>query len=206
MRSPTATSNAMDNGARVRVSIRIDKQARAARIDFTGRARSRRTLQRASLSHARRCAVCVPHAGERRDPDERRPFGRWRSSFRRLDAQAAVSGGSRRRQRRDFAGRHGLPVRGARRARGQPGHDEQLHLRRRRASVLRNNRRRFGRRPGLRRNLCSPDAHGELASDRSRSAGVALPVRLEDFRIRRGSGGAGRHRGDGDGSERRVRF
>jgi 5-oxoprolinase (ATP-hydrolysing) len=32
-----------------------------------------------------------------------------------------------------------------------------------------------------------------------------FPVRLEEFRIRRGSGGAGRHRG-GDGSERRVRF
>ncbi len=32
-----------------------------------------------------------------------------------------------------------------------------------------------------------------------------FPVRLEAYRIRRGSGGAGRHRG-GDGSERRVRF
>jgi 5-oxoprolinase (ATP-hydrolysing) len=32
-----------------------------------------------------------------------------------------------------------------------------------------------------------------------------FPVRLEDFHIRRGSGGAGRHRG-GDGTERRVRF
>jgi 5-oxoprolinase (ATP-hydrolysing) len=32
-----------------------------------------------------------------------------------------------------------------------------------------------------------------------------FPVRLEDFRIRRGSGGAGRHRG-GDGTERRMRF
>ncbi|HUQ10134.1 MAG TPA: hydantoinase B/oxoprolinase family protein, partial [Steroidobacteraceae bacterium] len=32
-----------------------------------------------------------------------------------------------------------------------------------------------------------------------------FPVRLESFRIRRGSGGAGRHRG-GDGVERRVRF
>ena len=32
-----------------------------------------------------------------------------------------------------------------------------------------------------------------------------FPVRLEAFRIRRGSGGAGRHRG-GDGVERRVRF
>ena len=32
-----------------------------------------------------------------------------------------------------------------------------------------------------------------------------FPVRLEDFRIRRGSGGAGRRRG-GDGTERRMRF
>jgi 5-oxoprolinase (ATP-hydrolysing) len=32
-----------------------------------------------------------------------------------------------------------------------------------------------------------------------------FPVRLESYRIRRGSGGAGRHRG-GDGGERRVRF
>jgi len=32
-----------------------------------------------------------------------------------------------------------------------------------------------------------------------------FPVRLDDFRIRRGSGGRGRHHG-GDGSERRVRF
>ncbi len=32
-----------------------------------------------------------------------------------------------------------------------------------------------------------------------------FPVRLEAYRIRRGSGGAGRHRG-GDGGVRRVRF
>src|SRR6266567_3885847 len=32
-----------------------------------------------------------------------------------------------------------------------------------------------------------------------------FPVRLEEYRVRRGSGGAGRHRG-GDGGERRVRF
>src|SRR5205807_5379751 len=32
-----------------------------------------------------------------------------------------------------------------------------------------------------------------------------FPVRLESFSIRRGSGGAGRHRG-GDGAERRIRF
>jgi 5-oxoprolinase (ATP-hydrolysing) len=32
-----------------------------------------------------------------------------------------------------------------------------------------------------------------------------FPVRLDEFRIRRGSGGAGRHRG-GDGTERRMRF
>jgi 5-oxoprolinase (ATP-hydrolysing) len=32
-----------------------------------------------------------------------------------------------------------------------------------------------------------------------------FPVRLDEFKIRRGSGGAGRHRG-GDGGERRIRF
>src|SRR6185503_10241634 len=32
-----------------------------------------------------------------------------------------------------------------------------------------------------------------------------FPVRLESFRIRRGSGGAGKHRG-GDGVDRRIRF
>jgi 5-oxoprolinase (ATP-hydrolysing) len=32
-----------------------------------------------------------------------------------------------------------------------------------------------------------------------------FPVRLDEFRVRRGSGGAGRHRG-GDGTERRIRF
>jgi len=32
-----------------------------------------------------------------------------------------------------------------------------------------------------------------------------FPVRLESFSIRRGSGGAGRHRG-GDGADRRIRF
>ena len=50
-----------------------------------------------------------------------------------------------------------------------------------------------------------PDAHDELASHDPEVLEWRFPVRLEDFRIRRGSGGAGRHRG-GDGSERRVRF
>ena len=56
---------AMDNGARVRVAIRIDKQARAARIDFTGTSAQQPNNFNAPVSgHARRGAVRVPHAGE----------------------------------------------------------------------------------------------------------------------------------------------
>ncbi len=56
---------AMDNGARVRVSIRIDKQARAARIDFTGTSAQQPNNFNAPVSgHSRRGAVRLPHAGE----------------------------------------------------------------------------------------------------------------------------------------------
>ena len=46
--------------------------------------------------------------------------------------EPALSGGGRRRQRRDLAGDHRHAVRRARRARRVAGHDEQLHVRQRR--------------------------------------------------------------------------
>ena len=168
---------AMDNGARVRVSIRIDKQARAARIDFTGTSPQQPNnfnapvpVTRAAVLYVFRTLVNdeIPmNAGCLKPLQILVPEA--------IDAEAAVPGRGRRRQRRDVAGRHGLPVRCARRARGQPGHDEQLHVRRRRAPVLRDHRGRLRRRTGLRRHLGRPDAHDELASHRSGSAGMALP-------------------------------
>ena len=90
----------------VRVSIRIDKQARAASIDFTGTSAQQPNNFNAPVSgHARGRAVRVPHAGGRRDSDERRlPQAAADLGAGRLDAQSAVPGRSRRRQRRDFAG------------------------------------------------------------------------------------------------------
>ncbi len=139
---------AMDNGAAVRVAIRIDAQrARSHHRLHRHQRAAAQQLQRAGVGDARRGAVRVPHAGGRRDPDERRlPEAAADHRARRLDAQPALSGRRGRRQRRDLAGRHGLPVRRARRARRAPGHDEQLHLRRRRAPVLRDHLRRLGRR------------------------------------------------------------
>ena len=130
---------AMDNGARVRVSIRIDKQARAARIDFTGTSAQQPNNFNAPVSVTRAAVLYVFRTLVNDEIPMNagclKPLRDHRAG--RLDAQSAVSGGGRRRQRRDLAGRDRLPVRRARRARGEPGHDEQLHVRRRRASVLR---------------------------------------------------------------------
>ena len=82
-------------------------------------------------------ALRVPHAGRRRHPDEcRLPEAARHRDPRGFDAGAALSGGRRRRQRRDVAGDHRHAVRRARRARGLAGHDEQLHVRQRRRTSI----------------------------------------------------------------------
>ena len=55
------------------------------------------------------------------------------------------------------------------------GHDEQLHVRQRALPVLRDDRRRRRRRPGLRWRERRADAHDQLASHRSGSARKPLP-------------------------------
>ena len=88
--------------------------------------------------------------------------------------------------------RHQLPVRRARRARRRAGHDEQPHLRQRALPVLRDDLLRRARpRPGLQRHRRRPHPHDQLAPDRPGDPGIPLPVLLEDFHIREGSGGKG---------------
>ena len=72
-------------------------------------------------------------------------------------------------------------------------------------AILRDDLRRHGRGPGLRRRLGRADAHDQHPHDRPRGAGAALSSAPRAFAIRRGSGGAGRWRG-GDGAVRRVQF
>ena len=109
-------------------------------------------------------------------PDERRlPQAARHRHSRRLDAQSALSGGGRGRQRRDLAVHHRRALWRARRAGRGPGHDEQLHLRQRPLSVLRDHLRRLGRRARFRRHRRGAHPHDQLAPDRPRGAGMALP-------------------------------
>ena len=63
----------LDNGAEIRVAIRVDRAARRAEIDFTGTSAQLDNNFNAPKAdvHGRR-AVRVPHAGRRRHPAERR--------------------------------------------------------------------------------------------------------------------------------------
>ena len=166
----------LDNGAVIRVRVRIDRDgaSRRGRLHRHERA-ARRQLQRAGRRVSRRGAVCVPHAGRRADPDERGlPQADRDRDPGRVHAQPAPPRRRGRRQRRDLAVHHRCAVRRARRARRGAGHDEQLHLRQRPLSVLRDDLRRCGRRAGFRRHLGGAHPHDQLAPDRPGGAGVAL--------------------------------
>ncbi len=124
-----------DQGAMIKVKISVDRDKREATVDFTGTSpRATDQLQRARTGHPRRDALLLPRHGRGRHPDEcRLPAADPHRPARRLDAVAALSGRGRRRQCRDLAGRHRLPLRRARRHGLGAGHHEQPHLRQREA-------------------------------------------------------------------------
>jgi 5-oxoprolinase (ATP-hydrolysing) len=163
-------------------------------------------LQRPGLDLPGGGAVRVPHPGRRRDPDERRlPAAGRAGDPRGLDAAAALSGGGGGGQCRDQSGGGRRPVwRAGRDGRG-PGDDEQLHVRRRPAAVLRDHLRRGGGGAGF----DGADAvQTHMTNSRLTDPEVLesrYPVLVEAFSIRCGSGGAGAHRG-GDGVVRRIGF
>ncbi len=83
-------------------------------------------LQCAGAGDARRGALCVPRHGRRRHSDEcRLPAPDPHRHSKKIDAVAGISGRRGRRQCRDLAGGHQLPVRRARRHGGGAGHHEQ---------------------------------------------------------------------------------
>jgi 5-oxoprolinase (ATP-hydrolysing) len=198
---------AMDNGARVRVSIRIDKQARAARIDFTGTSAQQPNnfnapapVTRAAVLYVFRTLVNdeIPmNAGCLKPIEIVVPPG---SMLKPQYPAAVVAGNVETSQVVTDCLYGALGVLAA--------------------SQGTMNNFTFG--DGVHQYYetiaggsgAGPDFDGtsvvqtHMTNSRLTDPEVLewrFPVRLEDFRIRRGSGGAGRHRG-GDGSERRVRF
>jgi 5-oxoprolinase (ATP-hydrolysing) len=193
----------LDNGEFIRVAVRVDHERREAEIDFTG------TADRNPFNYNAPLAVChavvlyvfrtlvgapIPlNEGLLQAAEDHRAG--------RLDGQRAVSGGGDRGQHRGQpAGLQRADGR-ARRDGGVAGDHEQLRLGQRPHPELRDDLRRHGRRARLRR-MCErgADAHDQHPhAPTPRCWSSAFPVRLEEWSIRRGSGGAGAHRG-GDGS------
>jgi 5-oxoprolinase (ATP-hydrolysing) len=198
---------ALDNGARVRVSIRIDKQARSARIDFTGTSPQQPNnfnapapVTRAAVLYVFRTLVNdeIPmNAGCLKPLELVVPAG---SMLKPQYPAAVVAGNVETSQVVTDCLYGALGVLAA--------------------SQGTMNNFTFG--DGVHQYYetiaggsgAGPDFDGtsvvqtHMTNSRLTDPEVLewrFPVRLEEFRIRRGSGGAGRHRG-GDGSERRVRF
>ena len=185
----------MDNGAKIVVTIRIDKAKRKATIDFHGHQRAAaHQLQRSVGGVQGRRAVRLSHAGRRRDSDERGlPEAAQHRDSRGVDARAALSRRGGRRQRRNIAGGDRRAIRRPRRARRVAGHDEQLHLRQRNLPVLRDDLRRRGRGTRFRRRQRGADAHDQLAAHRSRGSRVAFsraPGRIQSAPRQRRRGSA----------------
>ena len=126
----------LDNGARIKVQHH-DRQGQAQREDRLHRhlGAAAEQLQRARGGVHGGGALCLPHAGRRRHPAQRRlPEAARGDHPGGLHAAPALPGGRGGRQRRDLAVHH---RRALRRARGDgrlAGHDEQLHLRQRSAT------------------------------------------------------------------------
>ncbi len=197
----------MDNGARVRVAIRIDKQARAARIDFAGTSAQQPNNFNAPVSVTRAAVLYVfrtlvsdeipMNAGCLKPLHISVPVG----SMLNPQYPAAVVAGNVETSQAVTDCLYG--------ALGALA-----------ASQGTMNNFTFG--DGAHQyyeTICGGSGAGadfdgtsavqtHMTNSRLTDPEVLewrFPVRLEDFRIRRGSGGAGRRRG-GDGTERRVRF
>ena len=141
------------------------------------------------------------------DPDIPPSAGAYRPitvhRARGLAAQRALARRGRRRQRRDLLAR-GRPRARRLRPRARPGHDEQPHARHRRVDLLRDARRRPGRVPGRRRARARVHvAMSNTLNTPVEALELEFPLRVTEYALRRGSGGAGRHRG-GDGVVREL--
>ena len=159
----------LDDGSQVSVAISIDHEARTARIDFEGTSpqlannfNAPTAVVKAAVLYVFRTLIDddIPLNGGCLKPLEIHvpensmlapPFPRRRG----------------RRECRDRPGRNGYALRRAAYDGGRPGHDEQLHIRRRPLAVLRDHMRGLGRRAWVRRHLMRPHQHDQHPAHRS---------------------------------------
>ena len=167
----------LDNGAVIKVAIRVDAAGRSAEIDFTGTSpQLSEQLQCADRGLHGGGALRLSHPGGRRDPAQCRLHEAAEGDHpRAVDAQPRAAGLGGGGQRRDLDLHHQRALRRARDDGLVAGDDEQLHLRQRAPPVLRDDLGRLGRRRWLRRHLGRADAHDQLAPHRPRGARVPLP-------------------------------
>ncbi len=121
----------MDGGMEIHVAITVDRDARSARIDFTGTSEQQPnnlnapgSVTKAAVLYVFRCLVAERHSDECRLPEAARDRGAGRLAF-----EPAPARGGGRRQCRDQPGRGRCAVRRAGRDGGGAGHDEQPDLR-----------------------------------------------------------------------------
>jgi 5-oxoprolinase (ATP-hydrolysing) len=166
----------MDSGARIAVTIAIDKTRREATIDFSGTSAQQPTNFNAPSAVCKAAVLYV----FRTLVDDEIPMNAGclkplrivipEGSMLNPRYPAAVVAGNVETSQTMTDALYGAPWGAGRFARD----DEQLHVRQRHVPILRDDRGRVRRRPGFRRRQRGADAHDQFAAHRSGSARMAL--------------------------------
>ena len=201
--APSTCSRRAEGDLELRVAATVDGDELT--LDFTGSAAQHEgnlncplavTRERVPVRRARAHRPRHPAQRGRLPPDHRR-------RARGLAAQRALARGGRRRQRRDVLARRRPRARRLR-PRAGPGHDEQPDPRHRRArpTTRRSAAARARARTPTARAPCTSRCRTR-STRRSRRSSSSSRCASTEYALRRGSGGAGRHRG-GDGVVREL--
>ena len=166
----------LDDGSKIKVTIRINKADRFCGDRFHRYQRATTVqLQRTARDYAGGGPLRLSHSGRRRHSDERGLFQTASACRARgLDAEPGLSRRRGRRQRRGQSVRDRRALRRARNHGVRARHDEQLHLRQRNLSALRDDLRWLGRRPRVRWHLGGAHPHDQQSADGPGGVGVAL--------------------------------
>ena len=167
----------MDSGAGIAVKITVDREARAATIDFTGTSPQLGTNFNAPSSVATAAVLYVFRTLVADDIPLNdgclRPLQLVIPE--RLHARPGVPRCRGRGQRGDLPSDHRRAICRPRRAGRRIRDDEQPDVRQRATPILRNHRLRLRCRRRIPRSIGCPDTHDELPTHRPRSPRMAIP-------------------------------